>query len=125
MVSVPDDTTTALRATAIDPAGNISQCSASFSYVEDSTPPKTSIVFAPPPTTPNRKPTFRFQSNEPGSTFRCRFDAKAFGPCSGPGASHKPYVALSLGSHSFEVVATDRAQNTDLTPARRVFTVVP
>jgi hypothetical protein len=125
VVSVPDDTTTSFRATATDPAGNRSQCSASFSYVEDSTPPKTSIVFEPPSTTTNRRPTFRFQSNEPGSTFRCRFDAKPFGRCSGPGASHRPYVALSLGEHTFEVVATDKAQNTDPTPSHRTFTVVP
>jgi hypothetical protein len=37
-VSVPDNTTTALRATATDAAGNVSPCSGSFTYVEDSTP---------------------------------------------------------------------------------------
>ena len=36
--SVPDDTTTAFRATATDAAGNASPCSAAFTYVEDSTP---------------------------------------------------------------------------------------
>jgi hypothetical protein len=39
--------------------------------------------------------------------------------------SHKPYVALTLGGHSFEVAATDKAKNTDPTPSRRTFTVVP
>jgi hypothetical protein len=36
--SVPDNTTTAFRATATDAAGNVSACSGSFTYVEDSTP---------------------------------------------------------------------------------------
>ncbi|MGH2925370.1 MAG: hypothetical protein ACRDK1_05285, partial [Solirubrobacterales bacterium] len=124
-VSVADDTTTAFRAVATDPAGNRSPCSASFSYVEDSTPPNTTITFGPPSSTTNRRPVFRFQSSEPGSTFKCRFDSKPFGRCSGPGASHRPYVALANGSHSFEVVATDKAGNADATPSRRIFTVVP
>jgi hypothetical protein len=37
-VSVPDNSTTSLRAKATDPAGNSSNCSAAFQYVEDSTP---------------------------------------------------------------------------------------
>ncbi|MEK6273264.1 MAG: glycosyl hydrolase [Actinomycetota bacterium] len=36
--TVADNTTTAFRARAIDAAGNLSACSGSFSYVEDSTP---------------------------------------------------------------------------------------
>ena len=36
--SVPDNTTTAFRATATDAAGNVSACSGPFTYVEDSTP---------------------------------------------------------------------------------------
>ncbi len=36
--SVPDNTTTAFRARAMDAAGNLSACSGAFSYVEDSTP---------------------------------------------------------------------------------------
>jgi hypothetical protein len=36
--SVPDNTTTAFRARATDAAGNVSPCSAAFTYVEDSTP---------------------------------------------------------------------------------------
>jgi hypothetical protein len=124
-VTVADDTTTAFRAIATDLAGNRSQCSASFSYTEDSTPPKTSITFGPPATTTNQRPTFRFQSNEPASTFRCRFDSKPFGRCSGPGDSHRPFVALPGGQHSFEVAATDKAGNADPSPSRRTFTVIP
>ena len=37
-VAVPDNSTTSLRAKAVDPAGNSSSCSPAFTYVEDSTP---------------------------------------------------------------------------------------
>jgi hypothetical protein len=37
-VTVPNDSTTKLRAKATDLAGNSSTCSAAFTYVEDSTP---------------------------------------------------------------------------------------
>ena len=46
-VSVPDNSTTALRATATDVAGNLSACSAGLAYVEDSTPPETTIGSGP------------------------------------------------------------------------------
>ncbi len=36
--SVPDNTTTAFRARAVDAAGNLSACSGARYYVEDSTP---------------------------------------------------------------------------------------
>jgi hypothetical protein len=77
----------------------------------------------PSGSTADRTPTFTFASSEPGSTFRCRFDSQAFGPCSGPGASHTPSTLLSSGSHSFDVTAIDKAKNFDPTPATRTFTV--
>ena len=124
-VSVLDNTTTTFRARATDAAGNTSPCSGPWRYVEDSTPPQTSIVSGPPSQTSVRRPTFRFESSEAASTFRCRFDSKPFGGCSGPGASHTPYVQLPLGPHTFAVRATDRAGNADRTAAKRAFSVVP
>jgi hypothetical protein len=124
-VSVLDDTTTKFRATATDLAGNTSPCSNAWRYVEDSTDPETSIVAGPSGPTTNRRPTFRFESSEAQSTFRCRLDSQPFGRCSGPEASHTPYVRLSLGLHMFAVRATDRAGNVDPTPAERAFAVVP
>src|SRR5205814_199604 len=55
-------------------------------------------------------PTLRFASSEPGSTFQCHLDAKAFGPCSSP---FTPRVALANGPHSFyfRATATDPAGN--------------
>jgi hypothetical protein len=124
-VSLADNTTTSFRATATDPAGNTSPCSAARSYVEDSIAPQTTITEGPGAQTTNRRPTFRFESSETGSIFRCGFDAQPFGRCSGPGASHTPYVTLSYGSHTFRVRAVDRAGNIDTSPAKRTFSVVP
>jgi hypothetical protein len=85
-------------------------------------PPQTTVDFGPAGATNDTTPTFGFSSSETGSTFECRIDSAAFGPCSGPGNSHTP-PALTQGAHTFEVRATDRAQNTDPTPASRSFTV--
>ena len=44
--------------------------------------------------------------------------------CSGPGDSHTPSTPLASGAHTFEVQATDQAQNTDQTPALSAFVVL-
>ncbi len=123
-VLVAGNTTTFFRATARDAAGNISPCSAARAYVEDSVAPQTTITGGPGSSTTDNTPTFTFSSSEAGSTFQCRFDSDPFAPCSGPSASHTPSSPLALGPHTFEAQATDRAQNTDLTPASRPFDVV-
>ncbi len=123
--SVADNTTIAFRASARDAAGNVSPCSAARTYVEDSTAPETTITGGPSGSITDDTPTFTFASSESGSTFQCRFDSAPFAACSGPGASHTPSTPLSDGSHNFYVRATDRAKNTDLTPATRAFTLVP
>jgi putative glycosyl hydrolase len=123
-VVVPDNSTTTFRATARDAAGNISPCSTARAYVEDSTPPQTTITDGPSGTTTDATPTFTFTSSESGSTFMCRFDSDPFAACSGPGASHTPSTPLSIGDHTFEVQATDRAKNPDPTPATRSFSVI-
>jgi hypothetical protein len=122
---VADDTTSFFRATARDTAGNVSPCSSARQYVEDSTPPQTTITSGPSGSTTDDTPTFSFASSESNSTFKCRFDSLPFAACSGPGASHTPSTPLSNGSHSFAVRGSDRAKNTDPTPAKRTFTVTP
>jgi putative glycosyl hydrolase len=111
---------------AIDAPGNASAVR-SRSFTVDTLAPQTTITSGPAnsSTTTDNTPTFSFTSSELGSTFQCRFDSEAFAACSGPSASHTPSTPLSNGSHSFEVRATDRAKNTDATPAKRTFTVVP
>jgi hypothetical protein len=108
---------------AIDAPGNESQV-VSRSFTVDTVPPQTTITTGPSGSTTDTTPTFTFSSSESGSTFACRFDSQAFAPCSGPGASQTPSSPLSAGGHSFEVRATDRAKNTDPTPAKRTFTVI-
>ena len=107
---------------AIDAPGNESQIR-SRSFTVDTVAPQTTIASGPAGSTTDTTPTFTFTSSETGSTFTCRFDSQAFAPCSGPGAGHTPSTPLTPGSHSFDVRATDRAKNTDPTPARRTFTI--
>ena len=122
-VSVANNTTTQFRARATDAAGNTSGCGAAFKYVEDSNPPATTITSGPTGTTKNRQPTFTFKSSENNSTFKCRYNSQTFRACSGNG-SDTPATALSLGTHTFYVRASDAAKNADATPAQRTFTVV-
>jgi secreted trypsin-like serine protease len=89
----------------------------------DTDPPETSITSGPSGPTNDSTPTFGFSSDEPGSSFQCRFDTDPFGPCSDPGGSHTPAAPLADGVHTFGVRATDASDNTDPTPASRGFTV--
>jgi subtilisin family serine protease len=63
---------------------------------------------------------FKFSSTEAGSTFKCKRNSGSWASCSSP----KDYNNLSLGEHTFQVRATDQANNTDLTPAKRSFRIV-
>ena len=51
-VAVADDSANQITATATDPAGNVSPCSAAFSYTEDSTPPAAPAIVATSPASP-------------------------------------------------------------------------
>jgi hypothetical protein len=86
--------------------------------------PQTTITAGPSGTTADSTPTFRFASSLTGSTFKCRFDAHAFAPCSGPGARHTPASPLASGAHTFAVAAS-KSGAADPTPATRSFTVAP
>jgi hypothetical protein len=56
---------------------------------------------------------FAFVASEPGSTFECRIDGGDFDACESPLRSR-----LARGRHRFAVRATDKAGNTDPTPAK-------
>jgi hypothetical protein len=64
-------------------------------------------------------PTFQFTSNEPGSTFQCRFDAKPLVTCASP---YTPKAALTKGHHTFSVRAIDAPGNVSVQTSRS-FTV--
>ncbi len=105
---------------ATDPNGNVDATAASRTFTIDTVVPNTTIASGPSGATNDDTPTFAFTSTEGGSTFQCRVDAAAFTSCASPftTASQIP------GAHTFEVRATDAANNTDATAASRSFTVV-
>lgn len=78
----------------------------------DTAAPQTRIAKHPKKRTRAAKATFRFAA-EPGATFRCKVDKKAWKPC---GSTLK--VKVRKGRHTLQVRATDAAGNTDATPAR-------
>ncbi|MEO8092019.1 MAG: heparin lyase I family protein, partial [bacterium] len=87
--------------------------------VADTAPPETTISSGPSGTIAVDTTGFAFSSSEVGSSFECQLDSAAYAACSSP----KTSSALTDGSHSLSVRATDAADNTDATPATRSFTV--
>ena len=75
----------------------------------DRTPPQTTITKAPRAESRRTTARFRFESSEPGGTFRCRLDRGAFEPCVSP----RRYRGLKPGRHRFAVQATDAEGNAD------------
>ena len=88
---------------------------------QDVTPPETTITGGPSGPSYSRSATFSFAADEPGSTFACSIDNAFATPCTSP----TTYDALSQGTHSFSVTATDQASNRDPSPATSTFTVTP
>jgi hypothetical protein len=104
---------------AIDAAGNADHSPAVRTFTLDNAAPATAITAGPPSVTTDATPTFVFNADEPGATFRCRIDDGAFAICDSPFTTD----ALADGSHTFEVFAVDAAGNAEGTPARRAFRV--
>ncbi len=105
---------------ATDPAGNTDGTPASRTWTVDLTAPNTTINSNPADPSNNTTPDFTFSSSETGSTFECRVDGSSWTTCTSP-ETISP--ALSAGSHTFDVRATDQAGNTDGTPASYTWTV--
>ncbi len=59
--------------------------------------------------------TFSFHASEGQVIFECRLDFGPFRFCRSP----VTYDVAGTGSHTFQVRATDRAGNRELTPAAR------
>jgi hypothetical protein len=85
----------------------------------DTDPPATRITKGPDKTTSKPKVKIRFRSSEPGSSFMCKLDKRAYKSCGSP---YKKRV--DEGRHKFSVYAIDGAGNRDQTPAKLKFKVV-
>ncbi|HEY3019711.1 MAG TPA: Ig-like domain-containing protein [Solirubrobacteraceae bacterium] len=109
--------TFAVRAT--DSLGNTDATAPTRTFTVDTVAPQTTIGSGPSGPTGDASPMFDFSSSEDGSSFECRLDTGDWSSCSSPTS----YSALSDGSHTFAVRASDRVGNTDATEATRTFTV--
>lgn len=110
---------------ATDAAGNLDPTPASLNFTTDATAPSTSIDAGPGRTTPNERtgsatPTWAFSSDDPTATYECQVDSTPYVPCD---QTFTPASALSDGSHTFRVRASDPSGNVDQTPAAATFTV--
>ncbi|HEV8638763.1 MAG TPA: DUF4082 domain-containing protein [Chloroflexota bacterium] len=101
-----------------DAAGNAS-APAAATIILDTTAPETRFDGGPAGASPGTGATFAFSSTEAGATFACSLDGAPFAPCASPVS----FTALSEGSHTFAVRATDPAGNTDPSPASSTWTV--
>ena len=118
-IAVADDSSTALRATATDPAGNTSACSSSFiTYVEDSTAPVAATLGSTDPVSPSSvgTPTVRGTA-EAGSTVRLYSDASCFGaPLASGSAAQFASSGLTVAvaqdaATTVRAIVTDAAAN--------------
>jgi hypothetical protein len=89
------------------------------SAAADSDPPETAFKKKPRKKSTDRTPTFKFVSDEPGSSFQCKLDRKPFAPC---GA--KKTFRVRPGKHKLRVESMDLAGNVDPTPALFKFEVL-
>ena len=117
VVSVPDNSTTSVRATATTALDNVSGCSEPIAYVEDSSPPDTTIGTKPAALANSATANFAFSGNDGSgsgiASFECRIDSGSWAACASP----REYTGLGAGSHAFDVKAIDNAGNVDQTPA--------
>ncbi len=107
-----------MTAVATD-TGNQTTTSTGVTFTVDNTAPETTITSANPGTTTSPSASLAFNSNEAGSTFECQIDGGAYSACTSP----KTYTGLTVGSHTFNVRATDATGNVDATPATQTWTV--
>jgi hypothetical protein len=107
---------------AKDQVGNIDASPASRSFTVDTHAPQTKIGKHPKKVVSTKKAmvkvTFILASSEKGSHFACKLDKKGWKSC-----SSRTTYKVKLGKHTFQVRATDRAGNTDSTPAKWTWSV--
>jgi hypothetical protein len=106
---------------AKDQAGNGESPPATHSWTVDTSTPDTIIDGGPTGTVSAKTATFAFSSPNAGAgaTYACSLDAAAFATCTSPFTK----IGLIDGVHTFRVRASDTANNQDITPAERTWTV--
>ena len=99
-------------------AGACNDAGEAVKVAPDTTPPQTKIKRVPE--NPGRHiSVFVLKSSEPGSSFECSLDRKRFRACGRKTVYHN----LKPGEHVFRARATDKAGNTDASPAKASFRV--
>jgi hypothetical protein len=93
---------------------------ARFDRSNDLDPPQTTIESGPAALSSDTTPTFRFASDEPNSSFRCRIGSAEYVICRSPFTPTEP---LADGRYTFQVFAVDPSGNADPTPSSMRFTV--
>lgn len=116
-----DDGGHAIAVRATDVLGNVGE-STTQAFTIDTVAPDTSIVFGPDGDTNDTTPEFQIKSTEPGATFECAVDEAEFTSCSDVSSLYTTGV-LTDGEHTIHVRSTDRAGNTDGSPATRTVRV--
>jgi hypothetical protein len=108
-----------LQVRAVDSAGNSSTGGAIGTWTWNTVGGTPDTVITNQVTNGN---TAAFGFNSPGfplATFECRFDGGTWGACTSP----KTYSSLSVGSHTFEVKATNQVGTVDPSAASHTWTV--
>jgi Bacterial Ig-like domain (group 3) len=82
--------------------------------------PNTTLTKKPPKRTAAKLALFKFSSDQPGSTFQCKVDRKAFKACGSP-----LKVKVRPGAHTFAVKAVNAQGVADPTPVVYKWTVGP
>jgi hypothetical protein len=103
---------------SVDNGGNADPTPASYSWMVDTQAPDTTITSGPMTITFATTATFTFTGSDALTaasdlTYECRVDVGAWSACNSP----KVLVALTVGTHVFDVRAIDKAGNVDATPA--------
>ncbi len=82
----------------------------------DADAPETTITKRPADRTGKSRVTFKFISDEPGSTFECKIDREPYKSCDSPKS-----FKVGKGKHKFAVRVIDSAGNIDPKPAKDRF----
>lgn len=112
-VNSTSDGSKAVAVRVTDKAGNQSP-EIRFDWLVDRTPPTVSINSRPASVTGSGDASFGFVGQDALSgiaKYSCRIDGGAFSDCTSP----KLYSALAEGSHTYQVLAVDKAGNSSVT----------